>query len=73
MTVIEVEGTNVKPLVIDSLEIFVGARYSDSFSLLLLIVLETGQRYSVVVRTLCSFFTQEHVSDLFVGQSRPAS
>ncbi|KAI9508590.1 laccase [Russula earlei] len=28
MTVIEVEGTNVKPLLIDSLEIFAGQRYS---------------------------------------------
>jgi len=28
MTIIEVEGTNVQPLVVDSLEIFVGQRYS---------------------------------------------
>ncbi|KAI0258275.1 laccase [Gloeopeniophorella convolvens] len=28
LTIIEVEGTNVKPLVVDSLEIFVGQRYS---------------------------------------------
>lgn len=28
MTIIEVEGTNVKPLVVDQIQIFVGQRYS---------------------------------------------
>jgi len=32
MTVIEVEGNNLKPLVIDSLEIFAGTRGPNSFS-----------------------------------------
>jgi iron transport multicopper oxidase len=51
MTIIEVEGTNVQPLQVDSINIFVGTHIS--YYLVSSIVLtdaETGQRYSVVVR-----------------------
>ncbi len=54
MTVIEVEGLNVQPLVVDSIQIFVGTRGSILFSVLL-INAKIGQRYSVVVSYL--FFT----------------
>ena len=50
MTIIEVEGTNVKPLVVDSLQIFAGTRGSYILSCVVLTVSEIGQRYSVVVR-----------------------
>src|SRR5947208_694684 len=51
MTIIEVEGTNVQPLTVDSLNIFVGMCRSYSVtSCLELTNPETGQRYSVVVR-----------------------
>jgi hypothetical protein len=53
MTIIEVEGENVKPLVVDSLDIFAGTRslYPLVFEL---IDAKIGQRYSVVVRRLLS-------------------
>ena len=47
-TVIEVEGTNVQPLVVDSLEIFAGM-LAETILASLLIGFLTGQRYSVVV------------------------
>ena len=56
LTVIEVEGTNVQPLVVDSLEIFAGACVDFFDFLVMLIVSKTGQRYSVVVCTFCSPF-----------------
>jgi hypothetical protein len=49
MTIIEVEGVNVKPLLVDSLNIFVGMCGFVS-SRIVLIHAEIGQRYSVVVR-----------------------
>jgi Multicopper oxidase len=49
MTIIEVDGENVQPLVVDSLVIFAGTR--SSYPLVFeLIDAEIGQRYSVVVR-----------------------
>ena len=57
LTVIEVEGTNTQPLLIDSLLILAGA--SVNYCKLLVIVLidaKTGQRYSVVVCPFCSLF-----------------
>jgi hypothetical protein len=52
--VIEVEGVNVEPLVVDSLEIFAGACV-DYFDLLVVLIDgKTAQRYSVVVCTFCS-------------------
>jgi hypothetical protein len=56
LTVIEVEGTNVKPLVVDSLEIFAGVCVDYFDFLVVLIDVKTGQRYSVVVCTFCSPF-----------------
>jgi len=51
MTIIEVDSTNVQPLVVDSLQIFVGTRGSYYISsCVVLIDSEIGQRYSVVVR-----------------------
>jgi hypothetical protein len=38
MTVIEVEGTNVQPLVVDSIEIFVGTRGSNPVILFVLLI-----------------------------------
>ena len=71
MTVIEVEGTNVQPLVVDSLEIFAGACV-DFFNFpVLLIDSKTGQRYSVVVCQFV-FFSWESASDLSVAQSQSA-
>jgi hypothetical protein len=49
MTIIEVEGTNVQPLLVDSLDILAGACALGSFFVVLIDV-KTGQRYSVVVR-----------------------
>jgi len=54
LTVIEVEGTNVQPLEVDSLEIFAGACMDFLDFLAVLIDGKTGQRYSVVV---CPFFS----------------
>ena len=51
MTIIEVEGENVKPLVVDSLDIFAGTR---SLYPLVFELIDAGQRYSVVVRRLLS-------------------
>jgi hypothetical protein len=48
MTIIEVEGTNVHPLVVDSLEILVGTCVSYSICAVLTDA-KLGQRYSVVV------------------------
>ena len=71
MTIIEVEGTNVKPLTVDSLNIFVGTCRSYSVtSCLELTDLEIGQRYSVVVRQ--SFhFVQERITYSSLGPCRP--
>jgi hypothetical protein len=53
MTIIEVDGENVQPLVVDSLAIFAGTR--SSYPLVFeLIDAEIGQRYSVVVRPFLS-------------------
>jgi FtsP/CotA-like multicopper oxidase with cupredoxin domain len=51
LTVIEVEGQNVQPLLVDSLQIFVGAQISQIYfhCHTALIRSLTGQRYSVVV------------------------
>jgi hypothetical protein len=49
MTIIEVEGVNVKPLLVDSLDIFAGM-YRFVSSRIVLIHARIGQRYSVVVR-----------------------
>lgn len=62
LTVIEVEGTNVQPLVVDSLEIFVGACLDYFDFLVVLIDGKTGQRYSVVVCTSCSHFIGRSIS-----------
>lgn len=51
LTVIEVEGTNVQPLIVDSLEIFAGACVYYFDFIVVLIDGKTGQRYSVVVCT----------------------
>ena len=56
LTVIEADGINVKPLVVDSLEIFAGACVDYFDFLVVLIDGKTGQRYSVVVCTSCSLF-----------------
>jgi Multicopper oxidase len=53
LTVIEADGINVQPLVVDSLEIFAGACVDFFDFLVVLIDGKTGQRYSVVV---CPFF-----------------
>lgn len=55
---IEVEGTNVQPLVVDSLEIFAGACVDYDF-LVVLIGGKTGQRYSVVVRRFLFSFQRK--------------
>jgi hypothetical protein len=65
MTVIEVEGTNTQPLLIDSLQIFAGARGLIQV-LIMLIDVKTGQRYSVVV--FLSYFLPQEGAQLSVGQ-----
>ena len=73
MTIIEVEGSNVKPLTVDSLEIFVGTYGSYSItSCLELTDPETGQRYSVVVRRSCSSSCRRVALTSLLGQSQPA-
>jgi hypothetical protein len=47
MTVIEVDGTNVKPLRVDSIQIFAGESLCGHT--LLALTVEKGQRYSFVV------------------------
>ena len=61
LTVIEVEGTNVQPLVVDSLEIFAGACVEFFDFRVVLIDGKTGQRYSVVVCTFCSPFIRRFI------------
>lgn len=56
LSVIEVDGVNVQPLVVDSLEIFAGASVDYFDFLVVLIDGKTGQRYSVVVCICCSPF-----------------
>jgi hypothetical protein len=50
MTVIEVEGTNVQPLLVDSIRIFAGMSGLSQSILFAITNVKTGQRYSVVVR-----------------------
>ena len=74
MTVIEVEGTNVQPLVIDQLEIFVGAcQCGSNLVIIPLINSKTGQRYSVVVR--CSYSSMRTMMCLtsVLGHCEPAN
>ena len=51
MTVIEVDGTNVKPLQVDSIQIFAGKslRVIPRTLPVLTLTIEKGQRYSFVV------------------------
>ena len=70
MTVIEVEGTNTEPLLIDSLMILPGARGFIQLSCSDIDV-KIGQRYSVVVCLSCPPFIRG-ASHLSVGQSQPA-
>jgi iron transport multicopper oxidase len=49
MTVIEVDGTNVKPLQVDSIQIFAGQSLRVIPHTLLTLDVEKGQRYSFVV------------------------
>lgn len=68
MTVIEVEGTNTQPLLIDSLQIFVGA--SVFIRLFVMIIdVKTGQRYSVVVCPFRSPSIGMRISSIY--RSRP--
>lgn len=71
LTVIEVEGTNVQPLVVDSLEVFAGTCVDYFDFLIVLIDGKTGQRYSVVVCTFSFHFTGEYISS--VCSSMPSS
>jgi hypothetical protein len=64
LTVIEVEGTNTQPLLVDSLEVFAGAGVNYSKPLVVLIDVKTGQRYSVVVCPFCSLFMGECISSV---------
>lgn len=59
---IEVEGENVQPLVVDSLEIFAGACVDYFDFIVVLIDSKKGQRYSVVVCTFCSPFIERFIS-----------
>jgi hypothetical protein len=70
MTIIEVEGENVKPLVVDSLDIFAGTR---SLHPLVFELIDTkiGQRYSVVVRRLLSRYHIGATHLLSLGQGQP--
>ena len=70
MTVIEVEGTNTEPLLIDSLMILPGARGFIQLSCSDIDV-KIGQRYSVVVCLSCPPFIRG-APHLSVGQSQPA-
>jgi FtsP/CotA-like multicopper oxidase with cupredoxin domain len=72
MTVIEVEGTNVQPLLVDGIFLFAGARLSKPV-ICFINQCQTGQRYSVVVRRSYSPFAQDGVLDMFVGHCEPAS
>ena len=72
MTVIEVDGKNVQPLLVDSLEIYAGAHDAKpAICSIIVINAQTGQRYSVVVRRPCLFtLGVPHAS---VGRCDPAS
>ena len=51
MTVIEVDGKNVQPLLVDSLEIYAGAHDAKPVICSIIVInAQAGQRYSVVVR-----------------------
>ena len=72
MTVIEADGTNLQPLVVDSLEIFVGARCPK------LVIYSLNQRRNRSTILGCCkmlFFTlaRDCVPDMFVGHCGPAS
>jgi hypothetical protein len=71
MTVIEVEGTNVQPLIIDGVEIFAGALDSNPI-ICSINQPETGQRYSVVVSHSCPF-PRDCVPYVFKGHCKSAS
>jgi Multicopper oxidase len=71
LTVIEVEGTNTQPLLVDSLEVFAGAGVNYFKLLVVLIDVKTGQRYSVVVCPFCSLFKGGCISS--VCSSMPTS
>jgi FtsP/CotA-like multicopper oxidase with cupredoxin domain len=47
MTVIEVEGINVQPLVVDSIQIFVGTRGSTSVTLFVLLINRDAKQANV--------------------------
>ena len=49
MTIIEVDGENHQPLLVDSLRIFAGTNVRTQIQMVLTYA-RTGQRYSVVVR-----------------------
>ena len=61
LTVIEVDGVNVQPLKVDSLEIFAGTCIDYFYFLVVLIDGKTGQRYSVVVCIFCSPFIEQFI------------
>jgi hypothetical protein len=50
MTVIEVDSTNVKPLRVDSIQIFAGKLLQGYSPTLLTLIVIKGQRYSFIVR-----------------------
>jgi hypothetical protein len=56
MTVIEVDGGNVKPLVVDSIQIFAGKSLPSYSRTLLTRTVNKGQRYSFVVsQSFCTY------------------
>lgn len=71
MTIIEVDGVNTQPLLVDSIQIFAGACGLIQFpSVLIEIDVKTGQRYSIVVCPFCSLFIGGRISS--VCRSTPA-
>ena len=69
MTIIEVDGVNTQPLLVDSIQIFAGACGLIQL-LVVLIDVKTAQRYSIVVCPLCFLFIGMRISSVY--RSTPA-
>jgi len=73
MTVIEVEGINVQPLIVDSIQIFVGTRGSNAVVLFVLLI--TPNRSTLLSCCKMLFVTpaQDDVPYVFIGRCEPTS
>jgi hypothetical protein len=74
MTVIEVEGTNVQPLLVDELEIFVGACQCGSKTVIRSIDQLHNRSTLLGCRKMLLFiFAHDGVPYMFVGHCEPAN